>query len=61
MTLQQLYYIITISESGSINRAAEKLYVSQPSLTLCVTLGWASPSLGLLVPSVLWGLRVKAL
>ena len=33
MTIQQLNYIITISESGSINRAAEKLYVSQPSLT----------------------------
>ena len=33
MTLQQLNYIITISEIGSINRAAEKLYVSQPSLT----------------------------
>ena len=33
MTIQQLNYIITISEAGSINRAAEKLYVSQPSLT----------------------------
>ena len=33
MTLQQLNYIITISETGSINKAAEKLYVSQPSLT----------------------------
>ena len=36
MTLQQLNYIITISESGSINRAAEKLYVSQPSLTSAI-------------------------
>lgn len=33
MTLQQLHYIITISEYGSINRASEVLYVSQPSLT----------------------------
>ena len=33
MTLQQLNYIITISEEGSINKAAERLYVSQPSLT----------------------------
>ena len=33
MTIQQLNYILTISEVGSINRAAEKLYVSQPSLT----------------------------
>ncbi len=33
MTLQQLYYVIVISESGSLNKAAEKLYVSQPSLT----------------------------
>ena len=36
MTLQQLNYIIAISESGSINRAAEKLYVSQPSLTSAI-------------------------
>lgn len=33
MTLQQLHYVITISETGSINKAAEILYVSQPSLT----------------------------
>ena len=33
MTLQQLHYIITISETGSLNKAAEVLYVSQPSLT----------------------------
>lgn len=33
MTLQQLNYVIAISESGSLNKAAEKLYISQPSLT----------------------------
>ncbi len=33
MTLQQLRYAITIAESGSLNRAAENMYVSQPSLT----------------------------
>lgn len=33
MTLNQLHYIITIAESGSMNKAAEKLYVTQPSLT----------------------------
>lgn len=33
MTLQQLYYAITISETGSLNKAAEILYVAQPSLT----------------------------
>lgn len=33
MTLQQLYYAITISEAGSLNKAAEILYVSQPALT----------------------------
>lgn len=33
MTLQQLYYAITISETGSLNKAAELLYISQPSLT----------------------------
>lgn len=33
MTLQQLSYAITIAESGSFNKAAEVLYIAQPSLT----------------------------
>ena len=33
MTLTQLNYIITIAETKSMNKAGEKLYVSQPSLT----------------------------
>ncbi len=33
MTFQQLHYAITISETGSINKAAEILYVTQPSLS----------------------------
>ena len=33
MTVQQLNYIITISEMGSFNKASEVLYISQPSLT----------------------------
>ena len=33
MTLTQLHYVITIAETKSFNKAAEKLYVSQPSLT----------------------------
>lgn len=33
MTLTQLNYIITIARTGSINKAAEQLYISQPSLT----------------------------
>lgn len=33
MTLTQLNYIIVIAETRSINKAAEQLYVSQPSLT----------------------------
>ncbi|MCH5204360.1 MAG: LysR family transcriptional regulator [Oscillospiraceae bacterium] len=36
MTLQQLNYVITISEVGSLNKAAEVLYVSQPSLSEAV-------------------------
>ena len=36
MTLQQFHYIITISEAGSFNKAADLLYVSQPSLTNAV-------------------------
>lgn len=33
MTIQQIKYAIGIAETGSFNKAAEKLYVSQPSLT----------------------------
>lgn len=33
MTLIQLHYLITITETNSLNKAAEQLYVSQPSLT----------------------------
>lgn len=33
MTLQQILYAITVAEVGSMNKAAEKLYISQPSLT----------------------------
>ena len=33
MTLIQLKYIFTIAETKSLNKAAEQLYVSQPSLT----------------------------
>ena len=36
MTLTQLNYFITIAETKSINKAAEQLYVSQPSLTSAV-------------------------
>jgi DNA-binding transcriptional LysR family regulator len=33
MTVQQLKYAIAIAEAGSMNKASELLYVSQPSLT----------------------------
>ena len=33
MTLQQLRYVIVISETGTLSRAAEVLYISQPSLS----------------------------
>lgn len=36
MTLQQLKYILAISAYGSMNKAAEQLYISQPSLTSSV-------------------------
>ena len=36
MTLTQLHYIITIAETGSMNKAAELLYVAQPSITSSV-------------------------
>lgn len=36
MTIQQIRYVLTIAEKGSMNRAAEVLYVSQPSLTTAI-------------------------
>ena len=33
MTLQQLRYIVMVAETGTITEAANKLYISQPSLT----------------------------
>ncbi len=36
MTLQQLKYVITIYETGQFSKAAEKLYVTQPSLTKAI-------------------------
>ena len=36
MTLQQLKYVITVAETGTITEAANKLYISQPSLTNAV-------------------------
>ena len=36
MTLQQLHYALTISEAGSLNKAAEQLYMTQPSLTSAI-------------------------
>ena len=36
MTLQQLKYIIGIVNSGSINEAAKRLFISQPSLSKAV-------------------------
>lgn len=36
MTLQQLHYALTIAETGSMNKAAQILYIAQPSLTSSV-------------------------
>ena len=36
VTLQQLNDVIAIAESGSFNRAAERLFISQPSITSAV-------------------------
>ena len=36
MTLQQLRYAIGISKVGSFNKAAESLFISQPSLTTAI-------------------------
>lgn len=36
MTLQQMLYALTIEECGSMNKAAEKLHIVQPTLTSAV-------------------------
>ena len=36
MTLTQLRYIIAIADTGSMNEAAKKLFVSQPNLSATV-------------------------
>jgi len=36
MTLKQLYYAVTVSETGNITEAAKKLFMSQPSLTSAI-------------------------
>lgn len=36
MTIQQLRYVTVICKEGSLNKASELLYVSQPSLTSAV-------------------------
>ena len=36
MTLQQIYYALTIADFGSMNKAAESLFISQPTLTSAV-------------------------
>ena len=33
MTLLQIRYVLVIAEAGSMNKAAEMLYVTQPTLT----------------------------
>ena len=33
MTIQQLNYAIAVFRAGSINRAAQKLYIAQPNLS----------------------------
>ena len=36
MTLKQLYYAVTVSETGNITEAAKKLFIAQPSLTASI-------------------------
>ena len=36
MTLQQLRYVVMVAETGTITEAANKLYISQPSLTIAI-------------------------
>lgn len=33
LTLQQLKYVVTVADKGTISEAAKELFISQPSLT----------------------------
>lgn len=37
MQIQQLTYFVAIAEQGSINRAAEKLFVTHPNLSKAIS------------------------
>ena len=37
MQIQQLTYFVAIAEQGSINKAAEKLFVTQPNLSKAIS------------------------
>ena len=36
MTLQQLNYLVTVADCGNITEAADKLFISQPSLSAAI-------------------------
>ena len=36
MTLQQMLYVLTVAECGSMNKASEKLFIVQPTLTSAI-------------------------
>ena len=36
MTLKQLYYAVTVSDTGNMTEAAKKLFIAQPSLTSAI-------------------------
>ena len=36
MTIQQIHYALTVAEKGSMNKAAEALFIAQPSLTSAI-------------------------
>ena len=37
MQIQQLTYFVTVAEQGSINKAAERLFVTQPNLSKAIS------------------------
>jgi DNA-binding transcriptional LysR family regulator len=36
MTLQQIRYILGVAENASLNKASEKLFISQPALSASI-------------------------
>ena len=54
MTLQQLQYAVTVASAGTITEAAERLYITQPSLTTAIRELEKEMNLTISIPTEAW-------